>query len=109
MLSWKEWGEWLAPRAVDVEPLLERAFKGTGLLQGGVSDYLVALAVACAFPIMRYLMDRHVYGVSAAGGGAQSFMGQPSRQGPRAAAGQRELDRCWICRLPTGAGARSHV
>ncbi|KAI7844373.1 hypothetical protein COHA_002171 [Chlorella ohadii] len=62
MLSWKEWGEWLAPRTLDVEPLLERAFKGTGLLQGGVSDYLVALAVACAFPVMRYLMDRHVYG-----------------------------------------------
>lgn len=65
MLSWKQWGEWLAPRALDVEPLLERAFKGTGLLQGGVSDYLVALAVACAFPVMRYLMDRHVYGVRA--------------------------------------------
>lgn len=32
-------------------------------LQGGFSDYVMALAIACAFPIVRYIMDRRVYGV----------------------------------------------
>lgn len=56
------WAEWMMQRAPDVEGVLARAFKGTGLLQGGASDYVMALAVACAFPIMRYIMDRNVYG-----------------------------------------------
>ena len=51
-------------RAPDVEGLLERIFASTGLLQGGASDYITALAVACAFPLMRFIMDRKVYGVS---------------------------------------------
>ena len=58
------WGPALVARAPDVEGLLERIFAGTGLLQGGASDYITALAVACAFPLMRFIMDRKVYGVS---------------------------------------------
>ena len=58
------WGPVLMARAPDVEGLLARIFGGTGLLQGGTSDYLTALAVACAFPLMRVIMDRKVYGVS---------------------------------------------
>lgn len=61
--SWKAVGEWMMVRAPDVEGLLERAFAGTGLLQGGASDYAVALAVACCFPLMRWIMDRNVYAV----------------------------------------------
>ena len=58
------WGPALMARAPDVEGLLARIFRGTGLLQGGTSDYITALAVACACPIMRFIMDRKVYGVS---------------------------------------------
>lgn len=63
-MSWHAFGQWMMPRALDVEPFLARAFGSTGLLQGGVSDYLVALAIGLAFPLMRYLTDRHVYRVS---------------------------------------------
>jgi hypothetical protein len=55
---------WLQHHAPDVEGLLASAFRGTGLLNGGASDYVIALACACAFPIMRFIMDRRVYGVS---------------------------------------------
>ncbi|KAL4425801.1 hypothetical protein ABPG75_009817 [Micractinium tetrahymenae] len=54
--------QWAMSRAPDVEGLLAHVFKGTGLLQGGFSDYVMALAIACAFPIMRFVMDRNVYG-----------------------------------------------
>lgn len=57
---------WMMQRAPDVEGLLAAAFGGTGLLQGGLSDYVLALAIAIAFPIMRWIMDRKVYGVSGA-------------------------------------------
>lgn len=58
------WALWMQQHAPDVEGLLARAFGGTGLLRGGTSDYVMALAIACAFPLMRYIMDRRVYGVS---------------------------------------------
>lgn len=66
--SWKAMGDWVMPRAPNVEGLLGSMFGGTGLLQGGVSDYIIALAVACAFPFMRWLTDRYVYGVRCAAG-----------------------------------------
>ncbi|PSC76914.1 LAG1 longevity assurance-like protein 3 isoform B [Micractinium conductrix] len=54
--------DWMLARAPDVEGLLERLFAGTGLLNGGNSDYITALMVACAFPLMRFIMDKLVYG-----------------------------------------------
>jgi hypothetical protein len=59
----KTWADWMQQQAPDVEELLARIFDGSGLLQGGASDYVMALAIACAFPIMRFIMDRRVYGV----------------------------------------------
>jgi hypothetical protein len=58
------WAQWMLERSPDVEGLLQSIFHGTGLLQGGASDYLLALAIACAFPVVRLIMDRKVYGVS---------------------------------------------
>ena len=63
MLSFKTFGDWMMPRAPDMEALLARAFKGTGALQGGGGDYALALAIACAFPVMRLVMDRLAYAV----------------------------------------------
>lgn len=63
--------------APHVEPALAAAFGGTGLLQGGASDYVMALAIACAFPLMRVVMDRCVYSVRGwAGGGVGCSPGQ---------------------------------
>ncbi|KAL4859864.1 LAG1 longevity assurance 1 [Chlorella vulgaris] len=58
----EEVSEWMMAHAPDVEGTLGRVFNGTGLLRGGASDYVTALAVACAFPVMRFIMDRCVYG-----------------------------------------------
>lgn len=62
----RPWADWMQRRAPDVEGLLARLFSGSGLLQGGASDYAMALAIACAFPAMRFFMDRCVYGVRSA-------------------------------------------
>ena len=56
--------DWMMDRAPDVEGVLARAFGGTGLLRGGASDYVLALVVALTVPLMRWIMDRRVYGVS---------------------------------------------
>ena len=48
----------------NVEPLLARLVAGTGLLQGGPADYLLALAIAVAFPLCRFALDRTLYTVS---------------------------------------------
>lgn len=60
--QWQQLGAWMQVHAPDVEGTLASVFDGSGLLQGGASDYVMALAVACAFPIMRYITDRAVYG-----------------------------------------------
>ena len=58
------WVQWLQQRAPDAERWLAAAVGGTRLLQGGAADYAVVFAVACAFPVMRLIMDRAVYRVS---------------------------------------------
>jgi len=75
------WGEWMMARAPDVEGLLAGVFKGTGLLQGGMSDYVMALAIACAFPVMRVIMDRHVYGVRSLASGLRQLAWATSCRG----------------------------
>lgn len=49
--------------AFDFDGWLESMVRGTGLLQGGVADYLLSLMIAFAFPVIRYLLDRSVYDV----------------------------------------------
>lgn len=57
----QQWARALAP---DADRWLAAAFKGTGFLQGTYLDFVLATAIACAFPAVRWLMDNTVYGVS---------------------------------------------
>jgi len=47
----------------DIDDLLAAAVNGTDLLKGNNIDYLLALLIAVAFPIVRWILDRTLYDV----------------------------------------------
>ncbi len=54
----------LASIIPDIDAILTHIFKGTSLLQGHSTDYLLSLAIAVAFPFVRLVLDKSVYDVS---------------------------------------------
>jgi hypothetical protein len=48
----------------DIDSLLARLFAGTSFLYGHFSDYVLALIIAAAFPLMRLLLDKTIYEVT---------------------------------------------
>lgn len=47
----------------DIDGFLGRLFADTSFLYGHLPDYVLALFIAAAFPVMRFLLDRTLYEV----------------------------------------------
>lgn len=52
------------PYIPDIDSSLEKLIGGTGLLQGGWSDYAFSMLIALLFPIVRYILDKTAFDVS---------------------------------------------
>jgi hypothetical protein len=48
-----------------VDGLIARTVEGTGVLDGGSLDFMLAAMIGLAFPMLRYILDRTVYDVGA--------------------------------------------